>query len=302
MNEKRRAIRMITIFAPYVIGLAMLIPLMNNAIVAGIRDEIELYLYVSLTDTQCKVFILAVPCLMSVVYFIFISRRNALGFLCVALMEAVLMAGTGYHTVAAPMPGEKKWAAIAEIEIRRGKGFPVPQQFKRNRIYPNHSNGGCVFKYHTDWGYDSTVLKSIQSLVRSQNADILTGPYLRLCSSRAVAEDATLAGCQTADDLVFVNYGPNKVSLRFKPIQSDCIGVLNFMYFPGWTVSSDGHPRRCSSVKSGLMAVELKQGDRDLQATFAPRYFYYPLAVSVFTLILLSAIWIRACVRRRTPG
>ena len=286
--------------APPLLAAALLLPVASRLNIDHISGSLESFLSLRLPDPSVWILVLVLPLVFAMVYASCL-RRPQLSLAALAatgVAEAALSSGFSYATVVGRVHPRDRDACL-RIERTRPVDFPIPAPFVRTRVYPDPNSMGSVLKAHSDWGYDSTVLRSTESLLKSPRGRLLYGPYLRFLP----------AGCENESALRdaghrITAYGPNGAQITFDPPARPVTAVLNFAYYPGWRASSAGRRRACGPVLGGLTGVRLEPGDSQLSLVFRPGYYYALAGCSAAVLAaLLAAAWPRpVTARARWPG
>lgn len=276
--------------APPLLAAALLLPVASRLNIDHISGSIESFLALKLPDASVWALVLVLPLVFAMVYANGLRRPqfSLAALAAVGIAEAVLSSGFSYATVVGRVSAKDRDACL-RIERTRPVGFPIPDPFVRTRIYPDPNSMGSVLKAHSDWGYDSTVLRTTEALLKSPRAGLLYGPYLRVMPAGREDESALRDPGHR-----ITAYGPNGAQITLHPTDEPVTAVLNFAYYRGWRASSAGRPRVCEPVLGGLTGVRLEPGDGQLSLVFRPGYYYALAGCSAAVLAaLLVAAWPR---------
>lgn len=270
----------ICIAAPPIVSVALILPVLPRLRIDHISASAESFLMLHLPDASVWALVLVLPAIFAGAYLSGLTRpRLSLPRIAVlAVFEAVLSSGFNYLTVVSRMGPQDREACVS-AEQRRPAGFAVPDPFVRYRIHPDPTSMGSVFKMHSDWGYDSTVLRTTSALVKSPRAHLLYGPYLRVMPAGSAGDESL-----RAIEHRITAYGPNRAEVAFAASGEPVTAVLNFAYYPGWHATSGGADRSCHAVLGGLTGVDLEPGDQQLALQFRPTY-YYVLGLCSFAIL-----------------
>ena len=290
INEHNKYVVFTSIGVPMIVYLFCMLRLHDQIDMSLIHNSLEVYLGLAMSETACRVLVFAIPVLVWVIYLVSrISKRWIMNVIvCVGLFEAFLTAPANYFTVLEPWASER-WVEMETRERNRDKGFPIPDPFKRVHLYPKRWNEGSIYKVHSDWGMDGTVLKSTDRLVKSTGVG-LYGPYMWFHERGQTRKEMDhMTPYQIRE------YGPNRIVVAFSPLDRYRTAVFSFMHYPGWKAFAPGEQRSCVATTDGLVGVALDEGDTELTLVFAPIYFYYLLALSLLAVLCLTivALWSR---------
>lgn len=289
-TETRRELVLISLLVPCIGGGLVLLLLSPYTYLSGVVQCATIYLKLPLAEETAFWVILSLPLLLTAGYYSCRQHKSELLFLCLCLLEATSITGLSYYTVMGPMPTDSGWANIDSDEQSRPKNFPLPNPFYRQPRSASYMNNGCVFKVHTDWGYDSTILTTFDSLVRSTNASCFFDPYMSI---------QDLDGDWNAQAVTFCDYGPNNVSLTFPPESRPVLARFNFMYYPGWKATSQGSQRRCEADMNGRVQVRLESGDAQIELRFRPAWVTASWVISIIMMTGLL-VWYGLSSKKRT--
>jgi hypothetical protein len=287
--EPNRRLVSLCVFLPILAASLAILPFMQTLDLSSIRISAASFLRVPLTERAAKAVVLALPGFLTVGYLACLRRRSLVVFIVLGLIEVILSSSLNYFTVASRTAPEDRGKYVA-LEQNRDRGFPIAQPFVRNWAFMTRETMPSILKVHSDWGYDGTRLQSVERILRSPEAPVLHGPYLRMLPAGSASADSL----QTVEHRV-TDYGPNRVKLRFAMTDRPAMAVLNFMYYPGWEAIAQGLERKCIPVLGGLTGVVLETGDDELLLEFRPAYYKMLCMFSLSIILVLSAL---ACLNR----